>query len=122
MTAAGIEECRGNYDHYLKQRQERWERRQEVFDGEKQKLLKDMEYIKKNIAGQNVQQAKGKLRRLTRVVQAIEQVGMEAVLKTNWSQLDVETTTSPFGVEEADRRVRALRLPAIRPPQLHLHL
>jgi len=122
MTAAGIEEYRGNYGHYLKQRQERWERRQEVFDGEKEKLLKDMEYIKKNIAGQNVQQAKGKLRRLTRVVQAIEQVGMEAVLNTNWSKLDVETTTSPFGVEEADRHVRALRLPDIRPPQLHLQL
>ena len=122
MTAAGIEEYRGNYSHYLKQRQERWERRQEVFDGEKQKLVKDLEYIKKNIAGQNVQQAKGKLRRLTRVVQAIEQVGMDAVLNTNWAQLDVETTTSPFGVEEADKRVRALRLPDIRPPQLHLHL
>ena len=122
MTAAGIEEYRGNYSHYLQQRQERWERRHEVFDGEKQKLLKDMEYIKKNIAGQNVQQAKGKLRRLTRIVQAIEQVGMDAVLNTNWSQLDVETTTSPFSVEEAERHVRSLRLPDIRPPQLHLHL
>ena len=122
MTAAGIEEYRGNYGHYLKQRQERWERRQEVFDGEKEKLVKDLEYIKKNIAGQNVQQAKGKLRRLTRVVQAIEQVGLDAVLNTNWSQLDVETTTSPFSVDEAERHVRSLRLPDIRPPQLHLHL
>jgi ATP-binding cassette subfamily F protein 3 len=122
MTAAGIEEYRGNYSHYLKQRQERWERRYEVFESEKEKLVKDMEYIKKNIAGQNVQQAKGKLRRLTRIVQAIEQVGMDAVVNTNWSQLDVETTTSPFGVEEAERRVRALHLPDIRPPQLHLHL
>ena len=122
MTAAGIEEYRGNYDHYLKQRQERWERRQEVFDGEKEKLVKDMEYIKKNIAGQNTQQAKGKLKRMTRLIQAIEQVGMEAAMATNWSQLDINVTTSTFGVEEADRRVRALRLPNIRPPQLHLHL
>ncbi len=125
MTAAGIEEYRGNYGHYLKQRQERWERRQEVFDSEKEKLVKDLEYIKKNIAGQNVQQAKGKLRRLTRVVLAIEKLGMEAVLNTNWSQLEgisLINTTSPFGVEEADRHVRALRLPDIRPPQLHLHL
>ncbi len=83
----------GNYSAYLHQRQERADRRQETFESERDKLLKDMEYIKKNIAGQNVQQAKGKLRRLTRTVQAIEQVGMEAVLNTNWSQLDVETTT-----------------------------
>jgi len=122
MTAAGVEKYRGNYSHYLTQRQERWERRQEVFNAEKDKLLKDLEYIKKNISGQNVLQAKGKLRRLTRVVQAIEQAGMDAVVNTQWSQLDVETTTSPFGVEEAERRVNALRLPNVRPPQLHLHL
>ncbi len=122
MTAAGVEEYRGNYSHYLKQRQERWERRFEVFDGEKEKLVKEVEYIKKNISGQNTLQAKGKLKRLTRVVQAIEQVGMDAMLNSNWSQLDVETTTSPFSVEEAEKRVRALRLPDIRPPQLHLRL
>ena len=56
----------GNYSAYLHQRQERADRRQQVFESERDKLLKDMEYIKKNIAGQNVQQAKGKLRRLTR--------------------------------------------------------
>ena len=122
MTAAGIEEYRGNYSHYLRQRQERWERRFNVFESEKEKLVKDMEYIKKNIAGQNTLQAKGKLKRLTRVVQAIEQVGMDAAVNSSWSHLGVETTTSPFSVDEADRRVRGLHLPDIRPPQLHLHL
>lgn len=122
MTAAGIEEYKGNYSHYLRQRQERWERRFEVFESEKEKLVRDLEYIKKNIAGQNTLQAKGKLKRLTRVVQAIEQVGMDAVVNSSWAQLDVETSTSPFGVDEAERRVRALRLPDIRPPQLHLNL
>ena len=112
----------GNYSAYLHQRQERAERRQETFESERDKLLKDMEYIKKNIAGQNVQQAKGKLRRLTRIVQAIEQVGTEAVLSTNWSQLDVETTTSSFGVEEAEKHVRALRSPVRTLPHLHLKL
>jgi len=112
----------GNYSAYLRQRQERADRRQEVFDSEKEKLVKDLEYIKKNIAGQNVQQAKGKLRRLTRVVQAIEQVGMDAVLNSNWSQLDVETTTSPFSVEEAQKRVNALRSPVRTLPHLHLKL
>ena len=122
MTAAGIETYRGNYSHYLRQRQDRWERRFEVFETEKDKLVKDLEYIKKNIAGQNTLQAKGKLKRLTRVVQAIEQLGMDAVTNTSWLQLGVETTTSPFGVDEAEKRVHALHLPDIRPPQLHLHL
>jgi ATP-binding cassette subfamily F protein 3 len=122
MHPGAFELYHGNYSAYLHQRQERADRRQEVFESEREKLLKDMEYIKKNIAGQNVQQAKGKLRRLTRVVQAIEQVGMEAVLSTNWSQLDVETTTSPFGVEEAEKHVRALRSPVRTLPRLHLKL
>jgi len=47
---------------------------------------------------------------------------MDAVISTNWSQLDVETTTSPFSVEEAERRVRALRTPQRLMPDLGLHL
>ncbi len=122
MAVSGSELYRGNYSTYLQERENRWNHRVEVFESERGKLLKDVEYIKKNISGQNVQQAKGRLRRLTRVVQAIEQVGMDAVVSTNWSQLDVETTTSPFSVDEAERRVRALRPPLRVTPDLHLHL
>src|SRR5512142_1182499 len=122
MAISGTELYRGNYSTYLQERENRWNHRVEVFEGERDKLLKDVDYIKRNISGQNVQQAKGKLRRLTRIVQAIEQVGMDAVLSLNWSQLDVETTTSPFSVEEAERRVRALRPPRRVTPDLHLHL
>ncbi|HBG74197.1 MAG: hypothetical protein A2X25_03865 [Chloroflexi bacterium GWB2_49_20] len=124
MTAVGTETYKGNYSAYIEQRTERWERRQETFQSEKEKLLKDVEYIKKNISGQNTLQAKGKLKRLTRIVQAIEQVGMDRVLSKSWLQLsdEVNTSTSPFGVEEAERRVRSLRLPDYRPPRLHLRI
>ena len=122
MAISGSEYYRGNYTSYLTERENRWAHRVEVFESEREKLMKDVDYIKRNISGQNVQQAKGKLRRLTRVVQAIEQVGMDAVVSTNWSQLDVETTTSPFSVEEAEQRVRALRPPRRITPDLHLHL
>jgi ATP-binding cassette subfamily F protein 3 len=122
MALSGSEYYRGNYTTYLQERENRWQHRVEVFESGREKLMRDVEYIKKNISGQNVQQAKGKLRRLTRVVQAIEQVGMDAVVSTNWSQLDVETTTSPFSVEEAERRVRGLRPPQRVMPDLGLHL
>ncbi|HEX6270394.1 MAG TPA: ABC-F family ATP-binding cassette domain-containing protein [Anaerolineales bacterium] len=122
MALSGAEYYRGNYTTYLQERENRWHHRVEVFESEREKLMKDLEYIKKNISGQNVQQAKGRLRRLTRVVQAIEQVGMEMVVSTNWSQLGVGTTTSPFSVEEAERRVRALRPPQRTMPNLGLHL
>jgi len=122
MAMSGAEYYRGNYSVYLQEREIRWNHRFEIFESEKEKLLKEVEYIKRNISGQNTLQAKGKLKRLTRVVQAIEQVGMDATVNSNWSQLDVETTTSPFSVEEAERRVRSLRAPVRSMPNLNLHL
>src|SRR5215212_3639108 len=47
---------------------------------------------------------------------------MDVVVSSNWSQLGVETTTSPFSVEEAERRVRGLRPPQRLVPDLGLHL
>src|SRR5512138_3614243 len=122
MAVSGAEFYRGNYSTYLQEREIRWAHRFEIFESEKEKLLKEVEYIKKNISGQNTLQAKGRLKRLTRLVQAIEQVGMDAAVNANWSQLEVETTTSPFSVEEAERRVRALRPPQRSIPDLGLHL
>src|SRR5687768_7654494 len=122
MAVSGSEYYRGNYTIYLNEREIRWNHRFEIFESQKEKLLKELDYIKKNISGQNTLQAKGKLKRLSRVVQAIEQVGIDAATNTNWSQLDVGTTTSPFSVEEAERRVRGLRPPVRVTPDLHLHL
>ncbi|OGO65329.1 MAG: hypothetical protein A2029_04305 [Chloroflexi bacterium RBG_19FT_COMBO_47_9] len=124
MTRSGFEAYRGNYSAYIEQRQERWERRREVYEEEKEKLEKDLGYIKKNISGQNVTQARGRLRRLSRYIQAIEQVGLEAAIGKKWSVLsvNVDTSTSMMSPDEAQRRVAALREPSNRPPQLHLHL
>ena len=124
MAFGATEHYSGNYSAYLHTREERWEHRRETFEAEKEKLLKDVEYIKKNISGQNVSQAKGKLRRLSRTVQAIEQIGLEAVVNQKWAETaeDVTIGTSPFGPEEAERRVRALRTPVRMLPRLHLHL
>ena len=124
MGPGGYELYRGNYSAYLHQRQERAERRQEVFEREKDKLLKEAMYIKKYIAGQNVSQARGRLRRLSRVIQAIEQVGMETALNTKWIEVseNITVATSDLSPEEAERRVRALRSPVRTLPRLHLQL
>jgi len=122
MASSGTEYYRGSYTTYLRERENRWNHRLEIFERERAKLLKDVGYIKKHIAGQNTLQAKGKLKRLTRTVQAVEQVGIEAAATLNWSQLDVETTTSPFSVEEAERRVRSLRPPLRTAPHLRLQI
>lgn len=124
MFPGAIEIYRGNYSAYLVQRTERAERRQEVFEAEKEKLLKEIEYIKKNVSGQNVLQAKGRLKRLSRSLQAIDQIGMEAALNQKWSETasEISVTTSIMGVEEAERRVRGLQSPVRKLPNLHLRL
>jgi ATP-binding cassette subfamily F protein 3 len=124
MFPGATETYRGNYSAYLKQRAERAERRQEIFDSEKEKLMKEVEYIRKNVSGQNVLQAKGKLKRLSRILQAIEQIGMEAALNQKWSETaaEVSVTMSIMSVEEAERRVRGMQSPVRALPNLHLRL
>lgn len=59
-----LEVYRGNYSHYLVQRQERHERLLKEYEAQRAFLEKEMEYIRRNMAGQNTRQAKGRLRRL----------------------------------------------------------
>ena len=124
MSRTGFEAYRGNYSHYLQQRQERWERRSKTFEAEKLRLEKDLDYIKRNIAGQNVIQAKGRLKRLSRQLQAIEQLGLDGMQGKTWSQIseDVVTTKSIMSVDQAHAALRALRNPMKRPEELKLNL
>ncbi|MBC8506689.1 MAG: ABC-F family ATP-binding cassette domain-containing protein [Anaerolineales bacterium] len=124
MSKAGCETYRGNYTHYLQQRQERWERRSKTFEAEKLRLEKEFDYIKRNIAGQNVSSAKGRLKRLSRQLQAIEQIGLDAMQGKTWSKIseDVITTKSIMNVDQAHASIKALRNPLQRPEQLKLNL
>ena len=71
-----------------------------------------------------MQQAKGKLRRLSREVEAIERLGFDALQSQSWLQISqqIEISGHPMGVDEVERRIRSLRGPTNRPPHLHLHL
>lgn len=124
MSLAGVELYRGNYTAYVQQRQERWDLRLHIFESEQGRLLKDLDYIKRNISGQNTLQAKGRLRRLSREVQAIEYLGVEAVQSKNWLEISSQTeiTTHSLSVAEVEKRIKSLRAPTNRPPHLHLNL
>jgi ATP-binding cassette subfamily F protein 3 len=114
----------GNYTQYLDQRQERWERLMHLYESEKIRLEKELDYIKRNIAGQNVRQARGRLRRLSREVEAIVSLGFESATSRSWADVSGEADISEhsMGVEEVEKRVHGLRPPSNRPPQLKLHL
>jgi ATP-binding cassette subfamily F protein 3 len=63
-----VEIYRGTYSHYLQQREDRRERRLKEFEAQREFIEKEQDYIKRNIAGQNTLQAKGRLKRLERLI------------------------------------------------------
>lgn len=63
-----LEVFHGNYSAYLAQREERYTRRLKEYRAQEAFIEKEEEYIRRNIAGQNTRQAKGRLKRLERLL------------------------------------------------------
>ncbi|MCB8921958.1 MAG: ABC-F family ATP-binding cassette domain-containing protein [Ardenticatenaceae bacterium] len=120
MRRSGVESYKGNYTAYLQQRQERWEREQAVFLAEKERLEQELDWARRHIAGGKTDIAKGKMKRLTRDIVLIEQVGVLG--KENKSWLEIGGRVRTFTINEADARLRALRPPDDRPPRLNIKL
>jgi ATP-binding cassette subfamily F protein 3 len=68
MTPA-LEVYRGNYSAYLAQREDRYARRLAEYESQTAFIEKEQEFIRRNIAGQNTNQAKGRQRRLERLLE-----------------------------------------------------
>ena len=124
MGGGGIETYRGNYSHYVQQRHERWDLRKKTFEAEKERLEKELDFIRRNISGQNVSQARGRLKRLSRQLQAIQQIGLDAMAGKTWSEIseDVVTTKSYMSVDQAHAAINALRAPTQGLQELKLNL
>ncbi|MFL7839768.1 MAG: ribosomal protection-like ABC-F family protein [Candidatus Promineifilaceae bacterium] len=127
MSPRGIDLYRGNYSAYLQQRNDRWELKNKQFDALKESMAKEMDFIRRNIAGQRTQMAQGKLSRLAREVEAIHAGGLEVlpVLKSKgWLQVQNEfglATRPASTVGELQDRINALRRPT-KPVNLHLRI
>ena len=67
MQGGRVETYSGNYTAYLTQRTERRARQRLEYDAQREFIAKTEDYIRRNIAGQNTAQAKGRLRRLDRL-------------------------------------------------------
>jgi ATP-binding cassette subfamily F protein 3 len=64
-----LEVYRGNYSAYLAQRAERYARQLEEYKSQQEFIEKEEEFIRRNMAGQNTRQAKGRLKRLERLLE-----------------------------------------------------
>ena len=62
-----LETYRGNYSHYIQQRDERHERRLKDYEAQQAHIAKEEDFIQRYIAGQRTRQARGRLKRLERL-------------------------------------------------------
>ena len=121
MSRAGVESYRGNYSAYLVQRQERWERRQKTFDDTKERLQAEIALIKRYIGWRKMVEAKGKLKRLSREILAIETLGIEGAEGKQWSETGLGGVSS-LTVDEAWDKIKALKPLNSRPPRPTMQL
>jgi ATP-binding cassette subfamily F protein 3 len=89
-SAGTLTEYRGNYSAYLLQREERQTRQQTEFEAQQAFLAKEMDYIRRNMAGQNTRQAKGRLRRLERVYREDARIAKPVEMQTIKLRMETE--------------------------------
>lgn len=116
LSRDGIETYRGNYSAYVLQREERWALRQRTFDDFLAHVHKEMDFIRRNIAGQRTQMAKGKLKRLSREVAAVLSAGLDALgLLDSKGWLFAKETTGVAGEAQSMRELEQ-QITLLRPP------
>src|SRR5918998_2307287 len=67
LEAGTTESYTGDYEAFIRQRAERRQAQQRAFDKQSRVIASEEDFIRRNIAGQNSAQAKGRRRRLARV-------------------------------------------------------
>jgi ATP-binding cassette subfamily F protein 3 len=80
----------------------------------------ELDFIRKHLAGGKRDIAKGKLKRLTRDIVLIEQVGVRGKEGKSWLQIGGRVRT--FSANQAARRLRSLQPPGKRPPPMNIRL
>ncbi len=111
MSRAGLEPFKGNYTTYLQQREMRQDHTAELFERERARLLKEVDFVKRNIARLSTRdRAVGRLRQLSRQIIAVEQLGVLAATTVKWSQTGL-THPGLMDVHDAERRIRAWQAP-----------
>ncbi len=123
MRRTGLDVYSGNYSAYLQQRQERWAYYQQVFAEEKARLLKEADFVQRNIARATTNaRAVGLLRRLSRDLTIVETQGVLALRNApGWLEMDLGRVR-PWGVAEAVRFIQNLAPAQTQPPRLRLKL
>jgi ATP-binding cassette subfamily F protein 3 len=114
-----LETYRGNYSHYVQQREERHVRLLKEYERQQEFIAKEEDYIRRNIAGQNTRQAQGRRKRLERflrdeaITRPRQQRAMHLDLQTRRRSGDRVLMTEELVVGYHDDRVPLFGVPDI---------
>ncbi|MCP4417167.1 MAG: ATP-binding cassette domain-containing protein [Chloroflexi bacterium] len=120
MSHNGVKSYKGNYSSYVQQRDLEWQHEETLYSSEMARLESELAFIRRNIAGGKTDIAKGKLKRLTREIVLIEEVGVLGMQGKSWLQIGERVRT--MSVNEAAQRIKDLPSPASRMAQLKIKL
>lgn len=123
MSPTGIEQYPGGYSSYLLERETRWAFYERVFEEEKARLLKEVDFVQRNwVRASSHARAMGMLRKLSRELAIVEHYGIMALRSgKQWNEFGLNSDR-PLDVIEAVRKVNAISMVNNRPPHLRARL
>ena len=92
MEFRSMEVYRGNYTHYMEQREERRERLAKEYESQQEFIKKEMDYIRKHMGSRWTAQAKGRLKKLN-TMQKRGKILDSAPQNRKTMNLDIQTDT-----------------------------
>ncbi len=111
---------KGRYSDYVRQRETLRQRERDLFEEHKERLTKELEFIRKHIAGGKHDMAKGKLRRLTRDISIMEELGVAGLQNKSWLEIGGRVRT--LSPNEAAARLKQLVPPETGPAKINVRL
>lgn len=125
MTRTHIEIYKGNYSSYVNQRQMRQQRTLREWQSVMDRFWNEFKFIEKHIAQSD--NARGRMKKLAREVDAVQRYGLEAVhviQKKGWAQFtnEYESKRPPATVSELRQALNSLESPIQRQRNMRIKL
>jgi ATP-binding cassette subfamily F protein 3 len=117
MAFGRLEVYRGNYSHYVIQREERHDLLRKEYTTQQEHIQKEVEYIRKHLGHQNTTQAKGRLRRLETLILGKSKGDMarlEEALRGNMAVASARAEGSLIDAPREEHRMKMQLKAAIR--------
>lgn len=125
MAPINIDEYKGNYTAYLRQRAERRDRTKIEWDAMMERFWSELKFIQKHtLADLN---AKGRFKRITREVEAIQSHGIDAfryIKRRSWSEYtnNFERKNPPATVKALEKAIKGLKSPLTEQKDMRVKL